>query len=186
MREALLFCDTVRPCVRACVRKNSEFYRGAFGGVIFSVSEVNEAHRFRHDFGEITKFGYFTNKGTIYRVPQKGPFLLIFKQKVSAYCRCKNARLCLVLGRPESVPFCSALRADVDQRTGEASDKRVWTEDKKLQMFHRLAQTSAAGLKTRNFSVSYTSSELFARLSHPFKLRLSTRRPLKGPPALRV
>ena len=32
-----------------------------------------------------------------------------------------------------------------------SSDKRVWTENRKLQMFLTLAQTSAAGLKTRNF-----------------------------------
>ena len=65
----------MRPCVRASVRKkNSEFYRGAFAGGTFSVSEVKEAHRFRHDFGKITDFGCFTSKGTIYRVPEKGLF----------------------------------------------------------------------------------------------------------------
>ena len=74
-------------CVRACVQKNSEFYRGAFAGGAFSVSEVKEAHRFRHDFGKITYFECFTSKGTIYRVPKKGPFLMLFEQKVSAYCR---------------------------------------------------------------------------------------------------
>ena len=35
---------------------------------------------------------------------------------------------------------------------GTSSDKRGWTENRKLQMFLTLAQTSAAGLKTRNFN----------------------------------
>ena len=64
--------------MRACVQKNSEFYRGAFGGGRFSVSEVKEAHRFRHDFAKITKFGCFTSKGTISRVPEKGTFFDAF------------------------------------------------------------------------------------------------------------
>ena len=34
------------------------------------------------------------------------------------------------------------------QRAGEASDKRAWTENRKLQVFLILAQTSAPGLKT--------------------------------------
>ena len=83
MREPSLILDTVR----ASVQKNTEFYRGAFAGGTFSVSEVKEAHRFRHDFGKITDFGCFTSKGMIYRVPKKGPFLMLFEQKVSAYCR---------------------------------------------------------------------------------------------------
>ena len=63
---------------RASVQKNSEFYRGAFAGGTFLVSEVKEAHRFRHDFGKITYFGCFTSKGTIYRVPEKGIFFDVF------------------------------------------------------------------------------------------------------------
>ena len=39
--------------------------------VSFSVSEVKEACGFRQDFAKITKFGCFTSKGTIYRVPEK-------------------------------------------------------------------------------------------------------------------
>ena len=58
--------------VRASVQKNSEFYRGAFGGDTFSVSK--EACGFRHDFAKIPKFGCFTSKGTIYRVPEKVTF----------------------------------------------------------------------------------------------------------------
>ena len=45
--------------MRPCVQKNSEFYRGAFAGGRFSVSEVKEACGFRHDFAETTKFGVF-------------------------------------------------------------------------------------------------------------------------------
>ena len=66
----------------SCVQKNSEFYRGAFVGGTFLVSEVKEACRFRHDFAKITKFGCFTSKGTI-SVPEKVAFL----EKVSAYCQ---------------------------------------------------------------------------------------------------
>ena len=59
--------------VRPSVQKNSEFYRGAFAGGTFSVSEVKEAHRFRHDFAKITNFGCFTSKGNL-QGPQKGTF----------------------------------------------------------------------------------------------------------------
>ena len=40
--------------VCACVRKNSEFYRGALARVTFPVSEVNIAPRIRHDFAKIS------------------------------------------------------------------------------------------------------------------------------------
>ena len=39
--------------VRVCVRKNSEFYRGALARVTFSVSEVNIAPPILPDFGKI-------------------------------------------------------------------------------------------------------------------------------------
>ena len=68
----------MRASVRASVQKNSEFYRGAFVGGTFLVSEVKEAHRFRHAFAKITNFGCFTSKGTINRVPEKGTFFNAF------------------------------------------------------------------------------------------------------------
>ena len=40
--------------VCACVRKNSEFYRGALARVTFSVSEVKEACPILPDFGKIS------------------------------------------------------------------------------------------------------------------------------------
>ena len=94
----------------------------------------SEAHRFRHDFAKITKFGCFTSKGTIYRVPEK---VIFFLEKVSAYCRCKNATFKNLTG----FVVLSEL----------TWVKRALTENRKLQIFLTLAQTSAPGLKTGYF-----------------------------------
>ena len=74
------FCDdeATKSCV--CVRKNSEFYRGALALETFPVSEVNIAPRIQPDFGKISH----CEGGSLFkRFPKKSTFC----PKMSANCR---------------------------------------------------------------------------------------------------
>ena len=74
---------------------------------------------------------------------------MIFEQKMSAYCMCKNATWCLGVGNSEPDRFCSNFVINVL----EASDKRVWT-NRKLQMF-----LCRLDWKHETSTVSYTTSD---------------------------
>ena len=98
-----------RACVRACVQKNSEFYREALARVTFSVSEVKQACR---NFVDFVKISHCEGGSLFKRSPKRTRFdekwVLTVGDKTSESEKCNHP-----LGRPEFDLFCGGFRSDV-------------------------------------------------------------------------